>query len=49
MTRSLDEYNAGVEQAWRDEGMRSTREPMGSRLQPGAWNGAEVRAGLTER
>jgi fumarate reductase flavoprotein subunit len=45
MSHSLDEYNAGIEQARRDEGMHATREPMGSRLKPGAWIGADVPAG----
>jgi fumarate reductase flavoprotein subunit len=48
MTRSLSDYNAGVEKAWQKEGMRPTREPMGSRLRSGAWHDAEARAGLTE-
>jgi len=46
MTESLEEYNARVVTAQRDHGMLAPAEPVGRRLRPGAWQGAEERAGL---
>ena len=40
MERSLGDYNAGVVAAQAAEGRRETRETMGTRLKPGAWQGA---------
>jgi fumarate reductase flavoprotein subunit len=48
MKGTLADYNDGVEKAWQKEGIRPTREPMGSRLRAGAWHDAESRAGLTK-
>lgn len=46
MRQSLEEYNAAVPEGQRQHGMRATRQPLGTALRPGAWRGAEERAGL---
>ncbi len=46
MTATLEEYNAGVDEAQAREGRLSTSTEMGTELKPGAWRDAEARAGL---
>jgi fumarate reductase flavoprotein subunit len=46
MSASLEEYNAGVDEAQAREGRLSTSTEMGTELKPGAWRDAEARAGL---
>ena len=41
MKESIEEYNARVETVWRGEGALETIEPMGSRMQWGAWQAIE--------
>ena len=41
MKESIEEYNARVETAWRGEGALETIEPIGSRIQWGAWQATE--------
>ncbi len=41
MRESIDEYNAGVEAAWRNAGAQEPAEPFGSCLRRGAWRSAE--------
>jgi fumarate reductase flavoprotein subunit len=44
MEQSLEEYNQGVEKAQREAGRLDTSEPMGSRIQWGAWQQADPAA-----
>ncbi|MDH3839801.1 MAG: fumarate reductase flavoprotein subunit [Chromatiales bacterium] len=44
MEQSLEEYNQGVEKAQREAGRLETSEPMGSRIQWGAWQQADPSA-----
>ncbi len=44
MTVSVDDYNADVERAQRDEGSLATDEPMGSRMAWGEWQRTGVTA-----
>jgi len=46
MSQSLEAYNAAVEAGQRKHGRLDTEEDFGARLEPGAWQDAEARAGL---
>ena len=41
MAQPLEEYNAGVETAWRQEGAAPTVEPVGASMRWGAWRDAQ--------
>ena len=42
MRESVEEYNAGIEQAWRSAGAPETAEPIGSDMHWGAWRAASA-------
>ena len=49
MDESIDDYNARVEDAWRDEGARDTAEPLGARMRWGAWRDTDTTGPTPDR